>query len=310
MRSRRHRHQRLALVTCVQLPHLDADTRRVIAPLAARGIDAVAAVWDDPSVDWSSIDLAVIRSCWDYVPRRAEFLAWTRRVPRLANTPDVIEWNTDKRYLRELEVAGLPVVPTQWLRPGDRWLTQNDGEIVVKPAISICSLNTGRFRLPAQRALAEAHIQRIHESGREAMLQPYLHDIDAIGETSLVFFGGAFSHAVRKGPVLVGPDDGIDRRFTPDGGLNVARCEPTPEQLTIARHVLGFLRAAPLYARVDLVGSRLMELELTEPNLFLGYDKDATERFVAAISEWNSGQIEGDEHYETGKDREFVGERL
>ena len=75
----------VAFATCRELPHLDADTRRLIAPLAERGVIATSAVWDNPNVDWARFDLVVVRSCWDYARRRREFLEWAARVPRLAN---------------------------------------------------------------------------------------------------------------------------------------------------------------------------------------------------------------------------------
>ena len=105
----------IALVTCATLPQLDPDDRLLLEPLRALGIETVAAVWDDPAVDWATFDLAVVRSTWDYPARRSEFLDWTRTVPRLANPADVIAWNTDKRYLGELSAQGVSVVPTDWL---------------------------------------------------------------------------------------------------------------------------------------------------------------------------------------------------
>src|SRR2546421_360958 len=78
-----------------ELADLEADARLLIAPLAASGVAAEPAVWDDPGVDWTSYDLAVLRSAWDYPARRAEFVAWAGRVPALANPADVVAWNTD-----------------------------------------------------------------------------------------------------------------------------------------------------------------------------------------------------------------------
>ncbi len=49
---------RVALVTCSELPQLDEDTRRLIAPLPARGVSSTPAVWDDPHVDWGLFDSA------------------------------------------------------------------------------------------------------------------------------------------------------------------------------------------------------------------------------------------------------------
>ena len=171
-------------------------------------------VWDDPTVNWAGFDLAVIRSCWDYVPRRAEFLAWAQGVPRLANPPEVLAWNTDKRYLQELAAVGLPVVPTTWVAPGRPWTAPARGEWVLKPAISLAALDSGRYRFgdPQQRRLAVGHLRRLQAAGRVVMVQPYLHAVDTDGETALVYLGGRFSHAIRKGPVLDGPDTGVDRR--------------------------------------------------------------------------------------------------
>jgi hypothetical protein len=117
---------RVALVTCAQVPELDADSRRLLGPLAARGVASEPVVWDDPTVDWAGFDLAVVRSCWDYVPRRSEFLAWARSVPRLANPPEVLAWNTDKRYLQDPADAGVPVVPKASAKCGVGWIVSED----------------------------------------------------------------------------------------------------------------------------------------------------------------------------------------
>ena len=109
---------RIALATCRDLPAGDEDSPLLLAACASAGLDAEWRVWDDPVVDWASYDLVVIRSTWDYVPRRDDFAAWAASVPRLANPADVVGWNTDKSYLANLEAAGVPVVPTRWLEPG------------------------------------------------------------------------------------------------------------------------------------------------------------------------------------------------
>src|SRR5262249_22509384 len=97
---------RVALVTCAELPQLDDDSRSLIARLSAGGVCATPAVWDDLKVDWADFDLVVVRSCWDYVSRRSEFVEWATRIPHLANPAPVLAWNTDKRYLRDLEACG------------------------------------------------------------------------------------------------------------------------------------------------------------------------------------------------------------
>lgn len=285
--------RRVALVTCKELPDLDEDTRRLIAPLAARGMAATPAVWDDPEVDWNRFDLVVVRSCWDYVSRRDEFLEWAARVPYVANPAAVLAWNTHKSYLRDLAVRGVPIVPTTWLPPRKEWTPPESGDWVIKPAVSLASLDAGRYRMDdrRQRRLAVEHVDRVHAAGGTVMLQPYMYGIDDEGETSLVYLGGRFSHAMRKAAVLTGPDVGVDRRFLPQGGLHLRAHRPTMQELGTADAVLATLSAARhelLYARVDLVsgpdgGSVLMELELTEPQLYFRHAPGAADRMAAAI---------------------------
>jgi hypothetical protein len=272
------------------LPALEDDDRLVIAPLAERGVAAEPVVWDDPAVDWSAFDLAVLRSPWDYSPRRDEFVAWAATVPSLANPADVIARNTDKRYLADLAAAGVPVVPTTWLAPGATLSLPTSGEWVIKPAISAGSVDTGRYDLStaAHRDLAAAHVARLSDAGRLTMLQPFLPAVDSYGETALIFLGGEFSHAIRKGPMLDGPDRGVKGLYKEE--VITART-PTVAERAVADAVLAAVPDADrlLYARVDLIPGPegtplLVELELTEPSLFLAYADGAAGRLAAAIA--------------------------
>jgi hypothetical protein len=252
-------------------------------------------VWDDPDVDWARFDLVVVRSCWDYARRRREFLGWAARVPRLANPAPVLAWNTDKSYLSDLAARGIPVVPTEWLRPGQGWSLPDRGGWVIKPAVSLASLDTGVYQLedPREQLLAAEHVRRLHGDSRVVMVQPYLRAVDEEGETALVYLNGAFSHAMRKAAVLTGPNTGIDRRFQPHGGLALRRHRPTRRELAAAERVLDgipWMRNQLLYARVDLISDRdadpiLMELELTEPQLYFHDVPAAADRMAAIIEE-------------------------
>ena len=277
----------VALVTCSELPDLDEDDRLIAPALAALGIDAVPAVWSDPAVDWAAFDLVVLRNPWDYTDRLAEFLAWARAVPRLANPVDVVAWNTDKRYLGELAGAGLPVVETAFVAPGEA-VPAFDREVVAKPTVSAGSRDTERF-LPTDRDALLAHVTHIHSSGRTAMLQPYLDRVDEAGETALLHVGGAYSHAIRKGPLLT-----ADRAMVGDLYVeeDISPREPTAAERDAAAAIMAEVRRRfgdLLYARVDLLigddgAPVLLELELTEPSLFLGTAAGAPERFAAAIA--------------------------
>jgi hypothetical protein len=312
----------VAFATCAELTDLDEDTRRLIEPLAARGVAATPAIWDDVNVDWTRFNLVVVRSCWDYVPRRSAFLEWACRLPHLANPAAVLAWNTDKRYLRDLADCGVPVMPTTWVNPEQAWAAPESGSWVIKPAVSIASLDAGRYRIDDsdERRLAIDHVRRLQAAGRVVMVQPYFAGVDDEGETALVYVRGMFSHAVRKGPVLTGPDEGIDRRFQPQGGLNLRVHQPSSAQFAAANQVLGAVPGgcdALLYARVDLVPGAdgnpvLMELELTEPQLYFSYEFGAADRMAAAISArvLCENPAQGGKHNDTSKDRELVGEGL
>lgn len=282
---------RVALATCREFGQLDADDRLVIPALAERGVRAEPAVWDDPTVDWAGYDLVVIRSTWDYIDRRDDFLAWAGSVPNLVNGPEVLRWNTDKRYLHELAQAGVPVVPTEWLDPGDDVILPTVGEYVIKPAISAGSRDTGRFDLshPTHRELAVEHAHDLLRRGATAMVQPYLDSIDTVGETALLFMAGQYSHAIRKAPLLAGPDTAVEGLFRVE---KITPRQASRVELDTAEAVLaavpGKASCELLYARVDLIPDAdgtpvLLELELAEPSLFLAHDDRAAGRFAAAI---------------------------
>lgn len=278
----------VALVTCAKLPDLDPDDRLLLAPLAQLGLDATVAIWDDPGVDWSAFDLVVLRNPWDYTRRRDEFVAWAKAVPGLANPADVVAWNTDKRYLGELAAAGVPVVPTTWVLPGELWQPPTDGEWVIKPAVSAGSVDTGRYALPEQDDLATAHVARLQAAGRVVMVQPYIPSVDSYGETALLYLGGAYSHAIRKGPMLRGPDGGTAGLFVEE---QITARTPTEAERAVAEatlQALPFPAQQLLYARVDLLdsgaGPIVIEVELTEPSLFVGTASGAPERFAAAVA--------------------------
>jgi len=230
----------------------------------------------------------VVRSCWDYTTRRDEFLAWAASVPRLHNSHEVLAWNTDKVYLRQIEAAGVPIIETRWdIADGDD--LGDHAEWVVKPTISAGSKDTARWESPAD---VYAHSAALVAAGRTSMTQPYISSVDEEGETAMLFFGGEFSHAIRKGPILT-RGEGI--RQDRDGrGENEMRT-PTPAQHEVARAALAAVdevlgQPADLtYARVDLVtgadGSPLViELELTEPYLFLVLADDGAARLVDAVA--------------------------
>jgi hypothetical protein len=280
---------RVAFATCAAMPEGSPDDHA-----AASLLDAEFRAWDDAGVDWAAFDRVVLRSVWDYTRRLDEFLPWCEAVgpERLRNPPELVAFNADKRYLGALAA---PTVPTTFLSPGVE-LPELDGEVVVKPNVSAGARNTGRFE-PGEVAEARALVERIHASGKVALVQPFLASVSEQGETALVFLGGELSHVLRKRPVL------RDRGIAPiaPGELEVAAAMleddlaqagvATTAQEALARQVIAEITSqfgTPLYARVDLIASDdgaplLLELEATEPALYLSTAPGSAERFAAAV---------------------------
>lgn len=264
-------HPRIVLAACPALPESDGDDDGLVEALRHRGLHARWLSWDDPAT--LEADLVILRATWDYIERLDEFLAWTRRVRHLLNAPEVVAWNTDKRYLLDLARRGVPTVPTEIFAPGEP-VTVPAGEVVVKPAIGAGSVGAQRF---TDAGRARAHAVALQAQGGAVLVQPYDPRIDD-GETALVFVGGRQSHAFTKGPIL--PADG-GPAFDASGTFaeeTLSAADPDFElwdaghaALAAAADTVGMAVTDFLYARVDLIGGRddprVLEVELVEPSL-------------------------------------------
>jgi hypothetical protein len=249
---------RIAIASATAAIELDEDLPPLREALDRAGIAHETLSWDDTTVSWSRFDAVLLRSTWDYTQRLPEFLLWCERVSaqtRLINPFEVVRWNTDKRYLGELAKKGVPAIESFYIAPGE----PADGfpqwpEFVAKPTVGAGSRDTQRY---------------------------------SAGETALLFFGGKFSHAIRKGPLLKRGEGPTRALFAPE---HITAREPSAQEMATARQVLSALPFGPLlYARVDLLpspkGPQLLELELTEPSLFFVTAAGAADRFVLALRE-------------------------
>jgi glutathione synthase/RimK-type ligase-like ATP-grasp enzyme len=258
--------------------------------LASLGVEGVPAVWSDASIDWAPFDGVVIRSCWDYHRRYAEFLSWLdlldARGVRAWNSTSTVRWNSTKRYLLDLAARGVATVPTRIIAEGspDRVLDTVHAEgwtrFVVKPAVSASAYETHALALPLSDDDRSA-IERV-AAHDDVLVQPFLDEVATDGELSLIFFDGVFSHAAIK---RARPGD---FRVQTEHGGTVAPIDVAPSIIERAKRSLEALDSVPVYARVDGVGDersfRLMELELIEPHVFLGNARGAAERFATAIA--------------------------
>jgi hypothetical protein len=292
---------RVALITYSGVPAITTDDRLLRDALVARGAEVDARPWD-ARADWGSYHRIVLRSCWNFHHHPSEFLLWINEVNdnhdgSLRNSPALVEWSVDKRYLMDLDAGGVAIVPTIWVSPseGDAapdldaliaaqgW---NEGA-VVKPAISATAHQTWLVA-PERAAEHQTRFEALLASSPSGvMVQPFLPEIRD-GEWSLVFLGGEFSHAVVKRPA-----DG-DFRVQNDFGGTVERREPEPWMVKDARAVLRAASTATntevtdiLYARVDGISRDrkllLMELEVIEPMLFFSHAPGAAARMAELI---------------------------
>ena len=277
------------IATCSALPNGDEDQEQLTSALNALGIEAQCEPWDAPDVRWDDAALVVIRATWDYTERREEFLEWARDRPRLENPAAVVEWNTDKRYLDQLAARGLPTISTTYAHVSGDLVVPDSERFVIKPTVGAGSKGARLFA-KSDVEQARRHIDELAGLGKVAMIQPYLDLVESHGEIAVVAFDGEVSHAIEKGAMLTGGAD------DPSGLFVAERIRPRKpsqdeqdlarEALESARGVLG-LDGPLLYGRVDLLptpeGPRIIELELTEPSLFLGSDAAAADRFALAI---------------------------
>lgn len=287
---------RIALVSARAAQGKDEDLPPLLEALRECGAWVVAANWDDAEIDWPSFDLALLRSTWDYSLRFSEFRVWAERVAaqtRLLNPLAVVSWNTDKHYLATLAAAGVPIVPTRFIEPGEDSAAaigeflrlQATAELVVKPAVGSGSRDVQRHPR-ADRAGMRAHADRLLAAGRSVFLQPYLERVDTDGETALIYFSGHLSHAIRKGPLLRAGEGPTPLLFAPE---EITPRTPRPDELEVGARALAVSPGVPLlYARVDLIRDeeghpRLLELELTEPSLFFNHAPGSAQRFAREI---------------------------
>lgn len=272
----------VALVTMEPMPaNAGTDHAPLAVALDRRGVVPIDVPWDHPRFDWSKVAVAVIRSTWDYHLRLPQFLAWTRRVPRLLNPARAVAWNAHKGYLRQLEARAVPTIETAWVPQGPAPLLtqvlQQHGwrEAVVKPCVSGGAHLTQRCSLrdwgDGQQVLEE-----ILQTG-DAMVQPYVSTVETSQERSLVFIDGVYSHAVRRDPIL-------------ETGAYGAHIAPaSDDERWAAEQALRALELGPLlFARVDLIRDdagelKLMELELIEPYLYLTLHTGAADALADAI---------------------------
>jgi glutathione synthase/RimK-type ligase-like ATP-grasp enzyme len=263
---------RVILATCRSKPALTPGDTLLASALEAAGATVVAEPWDALDPSRAEADIVCLRSTWDYHYRWSEFRGWIEGLAEngvLWNPAETVLWNADKRYLGDLEAAGIALPRTRWFESGERpdyeacFREWKESRAVLKPRVSATAFGT--YLVAPGRVLSDEEWKPLEGSG--SLVQAFVPEIASRGELSLVYLDGGFSHAVRKRPA------GGDFRVQHDFGGSLEPVTPTDRVLAFGAAVLGALSRPWVYARVDLVesarGPLLMELELIEPDLFL-----------------------------------------
>jgi len=279
----------IALVTSAELPDLFGGEKLLPPALEKLGMRVSICVWDAADLDWTQFDAIVIRCPWDYHEKLPAFLAWLQHLQQLqlkvVNDVETLRWNLNKNYLFELQRAGLPLIPSICLKPDDRRSfdelldAMKSDEIVVKPVQSAGAWRTLRVQKTQSRLYENEFEQWRLE--QDFLVQPFMPEIVAQGEYSLIFFDGEYSHA------LIKRAKAGDFRVQSDHGGSVEAIHASSELIAQNANILHALPNMPCYARVDGIirdgQFLLMELELLEPELFLELAPHAASRLAQAI---------------------------
>jgi glutathione synthase/RimK-type ligase-like ATP-grasp enzyme len=282
---------RIGLATAAEFPSLSDDDQLVLESLQAHGFDSQPVIWSDESVSWDNYDFIVVRSCWDYHRRLDAFRSWIETLEThgvaLCNPPDLLRWNLDKSYLTDLGNSGVPTVPTVRIEQSSpqtlESILQNNEweEAVVKPTVAATAYRTSRVSL--ETATTDQQLLEEVLAHSDALVQPFIPEIQTEGEWSLIYLDGQFSHSVKKYP-----QSGDYRVQAEFGGRVVSETAPQ-SFIDIGHHALEQLDQRPLYARVDGVETetciRVMEMELVDPELFFRHSEAAIEWFVDRLSD-------------------------
>lgn len=283
---------RIAAITCASLPNGVEDDQDLFQEISKLGIEVDVVAWHTDT-DWSVYDACLLRSVWDYHEQVEAFTTWlgaVSQVSRLLNHADLVRWNSNKNYLQQLQAFGVTIAPTAWLTQAEDfalhdWINDHPApQYFLKPVVGADSSGTCRFTADAKGMLAAEQHLATWLPKVDMMLQPYLSSVETFGETSLIYFNGSLSHAVRKIPV------NGDFRVQDTFGASDVSYQANGIEMALSKACLEYIadRFEPaVYARLDFLHDDgavyLNEAELIEPSLFFNHDANAAKRFAAAI---------------------------
>lgn len=270
---------------------VESEDDKLLIFLQEKGLNIEKVIWNDEEINWANYQVAILKSPWDYFDLYDDFKIWLNLLEeskvKLLNPFDVVRWNADKHYLREIELAGLNITPSFFVSKNDKielndFLKKfNTDQLIVKPCVSGGAKNTFKVTLKNIEEINKKLRTLVEEE--DFIIQPFLPEILENGEWSFIFFNGLYSHALIK-KAKTG-----DFRVQPAHGGSVHIQHPNKAVIEIAEKYVKLFAKNCLYARVDgtFVNGEflLMELELIEPFLFLNTAPQNYENYYNALKE-------------------------
>ena len=291
---------KIAIIKCANLPSfvdweipniddLFEDDKLLIEALRQMGHKAKSVIWSDKSINWNEFDIAIIRSAWDYIDKRKEFIKVLKHIEstkcRLYNSSKIVNWNSDKKYLFDLQKLNVPIVPTFKVDSGNlesikqKFLLNNWHEIILKPSIGAGGANIEKINIEEFDSKIEQKTKEKFEG--ELLIQPLINSIKTKGEWSHIFIDGKRTHSLLKIPA-----QGDFRSHTIYGG-KLKLMEPGIEDINQINSIRSKLLFDFLYVRIDVVRFQnelvVMEIESIEPILYFGLKPEAIKPFAEAI---------------------------
>ncbi|WP_316734410.1 hypothetical protein [Pedobacter aquatilis] len=270
-------------------PTVESEDDKLLLFLKEKGLNIEMVIWNDEKINWENYQLAILKSPWDYFDLYEDFKIWLNLLEekniRLLNPIDVIRWNADKHYLKDIEAAGLNITPSIFITDGEEinlnafFEKFNTDKLIVKPCVSGGAKNTFKVTLDNVEEINQK--LRLLIQKEDFIIQPFLPEILENGEWSFIFFNDIYSHT------LVKKAKQGDFRVQPAHGGSVHVQNPDKALIEIAAEYVKLFAKNCLYARVDgtFVNNQflLMELELIEPFLFLNTSNQNYENYYNAL---------------------------
>ena len=286
--------KKCALLTINDLTNFKCYDNLIFRPLKNAGWDCDLVSWESLDIDWDQYKAVIIRSTWNYQEKYHSFIQVLNDITTsnafLYNPIDIVKWNINKRYLKDLEEKNIQIVPSKWFTTFDSkeilnsFVNFKSKRLIIKPCISA---NADLTYILEQNSSIEILSKLKNDfKNKEFIIQPFIENIKSEGEYSLIFFGNILSHVLLKIPRT-----GDFRVQEEHGGILKSILNPEIDLIKFGFKVIKNLPKPCLYSRVDVVRFEnkflLMEVELIEPSLYFNMDLKSAQKFVEVFNNWH-----------------------